>query len=46
MVSSPPDPTTASVTLQKVDGGSENPAMPDAADIDVDDDTGEPPISW
>ena len=46
VVSVPPDPTTESVTLQKVDGGSENPAMPLADDIDTDDETGEPPISW
>ena len=45
MVSSPPDPTTASVTLQKVDGGSENDAVPDVVDIDVVDETGEAPIS-
>ena len=44
-MSAPPDPTTAMVTLQKVDGGSENEAEPDAAEIDTDEDTGDAPIS-
>ena len=46
MVSVPPDPAMAIVTLQKVDGGSENDAAPDVADIDVVDETGDAPISW
>jgi hypothetical protein len=46
VVSVPPDPAMAMVTLQKVDGGSENDAAPDVADIDVVDETGDAPISW